>query len=75
MEPSCADRAPDRRDGFRADRRQEGMHMKLSVPDLFPRPEIVAAKIEADDGVISPAIPILAVDDFRLLRMQRELAR
>jgi hypothetical protein len=49
--------------------------MELPVPDRFARPEIVAKEIEADDGMVSPAVLIVAVDDLGLLRMQRELTR
>src|SRR6185369_16225473 len=47
----------------------------LHGPHRFPGPELKAQKVEVDVGVVALPVHILAVDDTRLLGMQRQLAR
>jgi hypothetical protein len=58
---------------LRAGRGQEAMG-RLPLPHRFPRPELKAQEVERDDREVSPTVRVLAVDDFRLVRMQRQLA-
>jgi hypothetical protein len=46
----------------------------MSVPNCFPRPKPVAEKVEELVRKVATPVHILAIDDFRLLRMQQQLA-
>src|SRR5262245_55766936 len=54
--------------------RPEAMHVAMPMPDRLPGSESEAKKIERLIRVIATPVHILAVDDLRLLRMQRQLA-
>jgi hypothetical protein len=45
------------------------------MPSDFPRPELKAQEVERDDREVATPVRVLAVDDLRLVRMQRQLAR
>src|SRR3990172_2000058 len=45
-----------------------------ALPSRQSRPECVAKKVELPVGIVSTPVIILAVDDFRLLRMKRQPA-
>jgi len=47
---------------------------ETTVPDRFPRPKHVAEKVEGLVRKITTSVPILAIDEFRLLRIENQLA-
>src|SRR5215469_13351386 len=70
----ASDRLPDRLESFVACRRAEHDAKGTAPASRQPRPERVAEKVEPLVWVISAPIFILAVDDFRLLRMKCQSA-
>jgi hypothetical protein len=77
MQRPAADFPPDAHKCFRTGRRQEAMRedaLSLQHPHRLASPELEHQEVEADVGEVAPPIGILAVDCFRLLRMQHQLA-
>jgi hypothetical protein len=70
----ASDRLSDRLESFVAGRRAEQDAEGTSPAPRQPQPERVAEKVERLVWVVSAPIFILAVDDFRLLRMKRQSA-
>jgi hypothetical protein len=68
------DRPADGLQCFWADGRSEAMRVTMTVPDRLPGSEREAKKVERLVWVVATPVHILAVDDLRLLRMQRQLA-
>ena len=48
--------------------------LPLRRPHRLASPELESQEVEADVGEVASPIGIFAVDDFRLLRMQHQLA-
>ena len=73
MERPVSDSLPDRLESFAAGRRTERDAEPLP-PARQPRPKRIAEKIEPMVWVVSASIIVLAIDDFGLIRMQRQRA-
>ena len=73
MERPVSDSLPDRLESFAAGRRTERNAESLP-PARQPRPKRIAEKIERVVWVVSASIIVLAIDDFGLIRMQRQRA-
>ena len=73
MERPVSDSLPDRLESFAAGRRTERNAEPLP-PARQPRPKRIAEKIEPVVWVVSASIIVLAIDDFGLIRMQRQRA-
>jgi hypothetical protein len=73
MERPVSDSLPDRLESFAASRRTERDAEPLP-PARQPRPKRIAEKIEPMVWVVSASIIVLAIDDFGLVRMQRQRA-
>ena len=74
MKRPASDRLSDRLESFVACRGAEQDAECTPPASRQPRPERVAEKVEPLVWVASAPIFILAVDDFRLLRMKRQSA-
>jgi len=70
----ASDRLPDRLESLVACRGTEDDAEGTPPASRQPRPERIAEKVELLIRVVSAPVIILAVDDFRLLRMKRQSA-
>ena len=73
MKPPTPDFPADARQRLGAGCGQEAVD-RLPLPYRFPGAKLKAQEVERDGRKVAAPVRILAVDDFRLFRMQRQLA-
>src|ERR1700677_3973945 len=74
MEFPPSDRLPDCFQRVRTGGGQKRDAVLTATPNRSPRPERVAEKIERLDWKVTTPVRVLAVDEFRLLRVQNQPA-
>jgi len=74
MKPPASDGSADRLQSTGTDCGHEAVGVKAAWPYRLSCPEGEPQEIKRDKGVVALPIGILAIDDLRLFRMQRQLA-